>query len=238
MARPSKNALVMEIPTWVMVGGVWNGHIPLSMSHIASTTPVIVTLVFAVIAWAATKTRHERLSGEEIYRYPPFVGWLMAGCGCLFLCLPFLGGEGDVPPLLFFSFFAVWGALAFAAAVYFFRYRVIVGDKVLRLGTLRFESVPIADVIDTDITTGGRNVELLVYLKTGRRLEFSSLLGDFASLADTLDNRANRAPGTGASIQKLEDQRRRVTLVRRLNWVVGIAAVVGAIVGGIVWLGH
>jgi hypothetical protein len=149
-----------------------------------------------------------------------------------------LGGEGDVPPLLFFSFFAVWGALAFAAAVYFFRYRVIVGDKVLRFGTLRFESVPIADVIDTDIITGGRNVELLVYLSSGRRLEFSSLLGDFASLADTLDNRANRAPGTGASIQKLEDQRRRVTLVRRLNWVVGVAVLVGAIVGGIVWLGH
>ena len=79
---------------------------------------------------------------------------------------------------------------------------------------------------------------MLVYLRSGRRLEFSNMLGDFASLADTLGSRSNRAPGTGASIQKLEDQRRRVTLVRRLNWVVGVAVVVGAIVGGIVWLGH
>jgi hypothetical protein len=77
---------------------------------------------------------------------------------------------------------------------------------------------------------------LLVYLSNGRRLEFSSMLGDFADLADTLSSRANRPLGTGTSIEKLEDQCRRVSLVRRLNWVVRIAAIIGGIVWVVVWL--
>jgi hypothetical protein len=206
------------------------------MSRISTTTPILVTLVFALIAWAASKQRHESLSGDEIYKYPPVTGWLMVACGLFFLCAPFLGGEGDVPPLLWFSFFAVFAALAFAAAIYFFRYRVIVGDTALKFGTLRFEAVSLADVVDTDVTAG-RNGKLSVYLRTGRRLEFSNMLGDFADLADTVDSRrAHDSPGTGASIQKLEDQRRRASIVRRLNWLVGIAAVIGGIVGAIVWL--
>jgi hypothetical protein len=44
-------------------------------------------------------------------------------------------------------------------------------------------------MVDTDITAG-RNGKLLVYLRSGRHLEFSNLLGDFARLADT-------SPGVG-----------------------------------------
>jgi hypothetical protein len=124
------------------------------MSRIATTTPIVVTLVFAVIAWAASKARHETSSGDEIYKYPPVTGWLMLACGSFFLSIPFLGGRGDVPPLFFFWFFAVFAALAFAAVVYFFRYRVIVGVDAMKFGALRFESVPLADVVDTEVTAG------------------------------------------------------------------------------------
>jgi len=167
---------------------------------------------------------------DEIYKYPPFAAWFCVGAGLLLLILPFLGGEGDAPRVIFATFFAVWAALAFAAAAYFFRYRVIVGDTTLKFGTLRLETIPLAEVVDTDITAG-KNGKLFVYLRNGRRLEFSIMLRDFADLADTLySRRALDSPGTGASIQKLQDQRRRTSLVRRLNWLAGIALIAVAII--------
>lgn len=204
------------------------------MSPVSTTTPIIVTLLYGLIAWVASKARHESSGGDEIYKYPPSVAWLMVGCGFLFLGLPFLGGEGDVPPIIFFIFFAVWAALAFTAATYFFRYRVIVGNTDLKFGTLRCETIPLADVVDTEVT-GGRNGKLLVYLRSGRRLEFSNMLGDFIDLADTLASRRT-IDAPGSSIQKLQDQRRRASLVRRLNWMVGIAVAILVMIGVIQWL--
>lgn len=117
----------------------------------------------SAIVWLASKARHASSGGDEIYKYPPLVGWLMVACGCLFLVLPYLGGEGNVPPITFFAFFAVWVALASAAVVY-----------------------------------GRRSID---------------------------------SPGTGASIQKLEYQRRRVARVRRLNWMAGIATAAVLLIG-------
>jgi hypothetical protein len=76
----------------------------------------------------------------------------------------------------------------------------------------------------------GFGLLLLTLPYCGARLEFSTMLGDFASLVDTLySKRAVDSPGTGASIQKLQDQRRRASLVRRLNWLAGIAVIGAAI---------
>ena len=208
------------------------------MSPISTTTPIIVTLLYGLITWVVSKARHESCDGVEIYKYPPPVAGLMVACGFLFLGLPFLGGEGDVPPIIFFLFFAVWAALAFTAATYFFRYRVIVGNIDLKFGTLRFETIPLADVVDTEVT-GGRNGKLLVYLRSGRRIGFSNMLGDFTDLADTLSSRRTiDLPGTGASIQKLQDQRRRASLMRRLNYMVGITIAVLMIIALIKWIRH
>ena len=66
------------------------------------------------------------------------------------------------------------------------------------------------------------------------RLE--SVLGDFKTPVESLGDRAaGPAPGSGASIQKLEYQRERGNLVRRLNWVAGIALALGGAAVLIVW---
>ncbi len=197
------------------------------MSHVSGLTPGLVGLVFGVIAFAASRARHETSGAQELYRYPPMVGWLMAICGVFFLCIPLLPGRGDVPPLIFFAFFAAFAACAFAAAIYFFRFQVIVDETQFKFGTLRFETIPFAEVVDTDVTAGPRS-NLLVYLRDGRRLQFSNMLGDFSSLADSLGARkAGSAPGTGASLQKLNDQRRRATIERTLRWIAGVAVAGG-----------
>jgi hypothetical protein len=197
------------------------------VSHFSALTPGLVSLVFGVIAFAASRVHHETSGAQELYRYPPMVGWLMAVCGVFFLCIPLLPGRGDVPPLAFFAFFAAFAVCAFAAAIYFFRFRVIVDDAGFKFGTLRFETIPFAEIVDTDVTAGPR-CNLLVYLRDGRRLQFSNMLGDFSSLADSLGSRkAGGVPGTGASLQKLNDQRRRATIERTLRWIVGVAVAGG-----------
>ena len=197
------------------------------VSHVGGLTLGLAGLVFGVIAFAASRTRHETSGGQELYRYPPMVGWLMAICGVFFLCIPLLPGRGDVPPLAFFAFFAAFAACAFAAAIYFFRFRVIVDETEFKFGTLRFETIPFAEVVDIDVTAGPRS-NLLVYLRDGRRLQFSNMLGDFTGLTDSLGARkAGSAPGTGASLQKLNDQRRRATIERALRWIVCVAVAGG-----------
>lgn len=139
--------------------GVRRSHFHLSatfVSHVSGLTPGLVGLVFGVIAFAASRARHETSGTQEHYRYPPMVGWLMAICGVFFLCIPLLPGRGDVPPLVFFAFFAAFAACAFAAAVYFFRFRVVVDETGFKFGTLRFETIPFAEVVDTDVTAGPR----------------------------------------------------------------------------------
>jgi len=164
------------------------------VSHVSGLTPGWL-VVFGAITFAASRARHETSGVQELYRYPPMVGWLMAICGVFFLCIPLLPGRGDVPPLTFFAFFAAFAACGFAGAIYFFRFQVIVDETEFRFGTLRFETIPFAEVVDTDVTAGPRS-NLLVYLRDGRRLQFSNTLGDFSSLADSLGARkAGSAPG-------------------------------------------
>jgi hypothetical protein len=190
-----------------------------TMSYSSASIQGVVALVLGVVAFLAARSRHQALGQEEIYRYPPFVGYLMGGCGVFFLCIPLFPGRGDVPIPLWWAFFGSAAACAFGAAVYFFRYRVLIDDSVLRFGTAALQTIPLADVVDTDITAG-RNAQLFVYLRSGRRLEFSSMLGDFGSLAATIADRcAGPPPGTGVSIQKLTDQRRRAALNRRVSWM-------------------
>jgi hypothetical protein len=201
------------------------------VNHSSTLTPILISLVFVVIAFAAARSRHEISGGDAVYKYPPLVGYLMVACGLGFLYIPLSlslsPGRGGVPPIWLFLFFAGCAGGAFAAGTYFFRYRVIVGETTLRFGTLRFKTISIADVVDTDITAG-RNNKLLVYVRDGRRLEFSNMLGDFATLASTLDNRiADSRTKIGASLQKLQDQRRRVTIQRLLTWIV---ITVGAVI--------
>jgi hypothetical protein len=200
------------------------------VNHSSALTPILVSLVFVGIAMAAARSRHEISGSDEVYKYPPLVGYLMVACGLGFVLIPLSislsPGRGGVPPIWLFLFFAAFAGGAFAAGTYFFRYRVIVSDATLRFGTLRFKTIPLADVVDTDITAG-RNNKLLVYMRDGRRLEFSNMLGDFASLALTLNNRiADSQAKSGASLQKLQDQRRRATIQRLLNWIVISGAVI------------
>jgi hypothetical protein len=192
------------------------------MHHNVVPIQLAVALAFAAIAFVAARSHHDTVGNDEIYRYPSIVGYLMVGCGCFFLAIPFLTGRGNASPMVFFLFFAAFAACAFAAATYFFRYRVVVSDTSLTYGTFGQTSVALTDVMDS-LVTSGRNQEMTVYLRDGRRVKFSGMLADFGSLVSTINNRlAGPSPGSGTWMPKLEDERKRAALARRLNWVMGV----------------
>jgi hypothetical protein len=193
---------------------------------------LVVGLAFAVIAFFAARSRHDTVGNEEIYKYPSIVGYLMAGSGCFFALIPFLTrGRGDTSPALFL-FFATFAAGAFAAAMYFFRYRVVVSDTTLTYGTFGQTSVLLTDVMDS-LVTSGRNPQMTVYLRDGRRLKFSGMLGDFGNLVTTINTRRAGPPtGSGDWLPKLEDQRKQAAFARRLNWMMGV----GLALLAVIWL--
>jgi tetratricopeptide (TPR) repeat protein len=173
----------------------------------------VVSIVLATLALMGSRSKHETWGNDEIYRYPPAIGYLLLG-GAVFMCvLPLLFARDTPQPTIVLVWLA--GGAGLAVAMYFFRYRVTVGSSTLEFGAWNAVSIPISDIVDTDVVTG-RSRMLIVYLRDGRRLMFSGTLGDFPSLAATL---ARRAASGGPTAQKLEDQRRRTSTVRRLNWV-------------------
>lgn len=201
------------------------------MHHNAVPIQLVVALAFAGIAFVAARSHHDTVGNDEIYKYPSIVGYLMVGSGCFFLLIPFLtGARGDAPPVVFSLFFTAFAACAFAAATYFFRYRVVVSDTTLTYGTLGQTSVPLTDVMDS-LVTAGRNQEMTVYLRDGRRVKFSGMLGDFGSLVSTINNRrAGSRPDSGTWMPKLEDERKRAALARRLNWIMGLGLALLAVI--------
>jgi hypothetical protein len=70
---------------------------------------------------------------------------------------------------------------AFLAAVYFFRYRVVITDATLSVGSFLRTTVPFEDVIHYDVLSGRYSPELIVYLRDGRKFTLSGMLPDLTN---------------------------------------------------------
>jgi hypothetical protein len=152
----------------------------------AITSSLVLTLI-AVLAFIAARSHHLEVDNKEIYKYPAVIGYLMLGIGLAVVVVAFLpstrGHESLAWMLLHFWPFP---AFAFCAAIYFFRYRIILDDVSFEYGALKRSRVLRSDVIDTETNREGRSPELFVYLRNGKRLRFSGLLGDFDSFASEM----------------------------------------------------
>jgi hypothetical protein len=161
----------------------------------------------------------------------------MAGIGLLIITAPLLPGvSGDVSRGLFFMYFAIFSGGAFAAAIYFFRYQVIVKDQTLTAGAFRRRITQFADVIDWDVIKGRRSSELWVYLKSGETLKSSGLLSDFDELVSMVNSHMAGLPSPQHdSAAKIRDRETRKRDERGGNWVTFIGLVIVAVVAFVLW---
>jgi hypothetical protein len=171
---------------------------------------------------------HQATEDTDTFTISPAVGYLFVGVGMLFCALPWLARrEGDQSPSQWFWHFSPIWLLIFTGAAYFFRYRVVVRDQTLTYGAFRRRVVPFSEVIDYDEIQGQRSGELWVYLKSGKHLTFSGLLGDFDELVGMVNSHMEGLPGPQHdSAAKLRDRERR----QRGNRMANVLAVVGMLI--------
>jgi hypothetical protein len=135
-----------------------------------------------------------------------------------------------------FGCFRLFGDAHFLAAIFFFRYQVKVTDTTMTVGAFRRRVIPFSEVIDYDEIRGGRSPELWVYLKSGEKLKFSGMLSDFDELVGMVNSHMEGLPGPNRdSAAKTRDRERRIRGNRNANWIMGIGAVVIAIVLFVLW---
>jgi hypothetical protein len=192
---------------------------------------LLTPLTLSIISLICARSHHQASEQDDTFVLPPFLGYLMLGIG-LFLCaVPFVlpGAAGDMSQWRFFLIFApAWGGV-FLAALYFFRYRVVVTDTTLTVVGVRRHVVSFEDVVDYDVIVG-RGSELVVYLRDGKKLILSGLLPDFDELVGLVNShRAIPPPGQMDTPEKIRDRFLRARDARRANWLAigGILICVG-----------
>jgi hypothetical protein len=161
----------------------------------------------------------------------------MTFCGLFFCAVPFLpGASGNIPRSLIFWYFSPFWCGAFAAAVFFFRYRVTVTDETLTVGAFRRRVIVYADVIDCDVIKGLRSSELLVYLRNGQRLRFSGLLNNFDELVGMVTSHTALRPHEQRdSLAKIRDREKRARNSRQSGWIMGVGLGLIALALFIAW---
>ncbi len=190
--------------------------------------PLFTSLTLSVVCAICARSHHQVSEDADTFTFSPVVGYLFLGIGNLLCALPWLARrEGDDPPSYFFWQWSPIWLLIFTGAAFVFRYRIVVRDQTLTYGAFRHRAIPFSEVIDYDEIQGQRSAELWVYLKSGKHLTFSGLLGDFDELVGMVDSHMAGLPGPQHdSVAKIRDRERR----QRGNRVANVLAVVGVLI--------
>ena len=118
---------------------------------LAFLTPILTSVSLTVIVALCARSRHLALSDADVYQFPKFLGYTMALCGVLFASAAFLPGmasprDGNVTGV-FWLFSPFWIA-ASLAAIYFFRYRVIITRDRIAIRSIRERAIDFGEVVD------------------------------------------------------------------------------------------
>lgn len=172
---------------------------------------LLTTATLGIVSALCARSHHQQTNSDDTFLFPPFLGYLMLGGGLFFILMPLLpGAAGNESTTRFFLMFTPFWGCAFLGAIYFFRYRVVITDTTLTVGAFRPRRIACDDIIDWDVVRGQRSSELRVYLRDGRELCLSGLLGDFEQLAGTINSHmAIPPPGHTDSAAKLHDRAAR-----------------------------
>jgi hypothetical protein len=146
-------------------------------------TPVVVSVCVSAVVAACARHHHIESQAGATFTFSPVVGYLMFVGGWVFCLVPFLpGAAGDIPTTRFFFIFSpFWGA-AFVASAFFFRYKVLVGQRAVVISSLWERAIPFETIVSCEVVPSGRGRELVLQVQNGKTARFSSLLGDFDKL--------------------------------------------------------
>jgi hypothetical protein len=205
--------------------------------HLQALTPLMTSLSLSIVVGICARSHHLETDSDDVFGISPAVGYLMLGIGFLMCSVAFWpGAAGDIPVIRFFWMFSPFWGGAFIAAIFFFRYQVRITDTSMTVGAFRRQVIPFSEVIDYDELRGGQSPELWVYLKSGKKLKFSGLLSDFDELVGMVNSHMEGLPSLQRdSPAKIRDRDRRIRGNRAAYWMMGIGAVIIAVVIFVLW---
>lgn len=160
--------------------------------HLQPFTPLFVGLTLAAITALGARSHHQVTSDGQVFKIPPATAYLMIAIGLLFVGAPFWpGAAGNMDFLTFASFF--WGFALFAVlfGVYLLKYRVVVDGDTVTIGAFFDRSFSQQDVEAVQLKRGSRSAELIIRLRSSRKVVISGMLGDFDVFANIMTNIAN-----------------------------------------------
>lgn len=160
--------------------------------HLQPFTPLFVGLTLAGLTALGARSHHQVTSDGQVFKIPPATAYLMIAIGLLFVGAPFWpGAAGNMDFLTFASFF--WGFALFAAffGVYLLKYRVVVDGDTVTIGAFFDRSFSQQDVEAVQLKRGSRSAELIIRLRSSRKVVISGMLGDFDVFANIMTNIAN-----------------------------------------------
>jgi hypothetical protein len=201
-------------------------------------TPLFAGITLSAVAGICARHHHQSTEDADTFNVSPAAGYLMIGCGLLFCLVPWIlpGAAGNISNISFFWHFSPFWCGAFIASIYCFRYQVTVKDQSLTYGAFVRKTIPFSSVIDSDVIQGSRRQEVWIYLRDGRRLKFSSMLGDFDEFAGLVNSHMAIPPhGQVDSQAKIADRARRSLDSRRANQLMVAGLAIVGIVVFVLW---
>ena len=205
---------------------------------------LMTSLTVGLLVMIARGQRHETRDGVDVYRYPVALTRAIAILSPLIgLMGVFVWQHGPTRPTETLSVVIIivfgGGMLAFLLAYWYFSsLRIEVTEQSLIVRTcLDTRVFDFKDIVDTNEIDGrsvrGGNLQLVVYLRDGRKLRFYDTLRDFDDLSELVSDRMAGPPGgQEATAAKLHDIADRIRNKQREAWVlwIGIAVVALAVV--------
>lgn len=193
-------------------------------AHFDFLMPMVVSAAIGLMTALSARMRHQVSDGTDIYRYPPYIAWMLVlGFGLALTGIVVLWRETGVWGAAAFSILFAW---MFLTSIYVFYFRAIVTESGLTIGTFRRVDIPFGDIVDVEVRAGARSRELVIYARDGRVFRVSGMLADFDDLAASLRTQMagpKHEEGTAVAVHRSERSASR--LYGALALLIGAIAV-------------
>jgi hypothetical protein len=205
--------------------------------HLQAFTPLMTGITLGVVCAICARGHHQASDDSDTFTISPVVGYMMVCVGLIICAVPLLpGAAGDIPKTRFLWYLSPFWLLAFTAAAFLFRYRVVVRDQTLTFGAFRRRVVPFSDVIDLDVIEGSKSSELWVYLRSGHKIKLSDVIGDFDELVGMVNSQmAGMLGPQHDSAAKIRDRKNRKQEGKTVAWLIPVALGIVALVVFVLW---
>ena len=155
--------------------------------NLTPLTPLFVGLTLTGIMLIGAREHRQIVGDAEIYKFPATLGYMIFGMAVFFVGAPFApGANGDMDFLTFASFFWVIALLVVVFGVYLLKYRVVIEASHMSVGAYFKRQIDLSDIVTATLKKGSRSAELVLSLRTGRKILFSGMLADFDILAQRM----------------------------------------------------